>query len=366
MFDDCVIMAGGSGTRLWPASSSRLPKQFLPAAQSKTFFYMALERAFAVTGNKGSIIIITGKTHIDHVVKECAKFKSEDKKRVFVIGEPAAKNTAPAIACAMALSKTFEAKRNMLVLTSDHIIKPLPVFKKNASLAEKYAGPGKLVVFGIKPERPETGYGYIETKKNSNDGAYTVKAFHEKPDPVTAKKYTADKRFFWNSGMFAFNTEYMTDCFHNLAPQVIEPFEKLKAPAAYKITNGVKIVSKWPGLENSYKKTKRISFDYAIAENCKNSIMVYANFDWIDIGNWEEYAKIYNKKETDIFNADGDSCYVDSDIPVALAGVEDLIVVIRSGKEGSPACALITRKGQTQKVRDIIELIKKSKRIDLL
>jgi len=93
MFDDCVIMAGGSGTRLWPASNSGLPKQFLPAAKSKTFFYMALERAFAVTGNKGLVYIITGKKHITHVIKECAKFKAKEKKRVIVIGEPAAKNT---------------------------------------------------------------------------------------------------------------------------------------------------------------------------------------------------------------------------------------------------------------------------------
>jgi mannose-1-phosphate guanylyltransferase/mannose-1-phosphate guanylyltransferase/mannose-6-phosphate isomerase len=359
-------MAGGSGTRLWPASSSRLPKQFLPATQLKTFFYTALERAFAVTGNKGSVIIITGKTHVSHVVNECAKFKSEDKKRILIIGEPVAKNTAPAIACALVLSKTSGTKRNMLVLTSDHIIKPLSAFRRNAALAEKHAGRDKLIIFGIKPVRPETGYGYIETLKQSNDGTYTVKTFHEKPDPETAKKYSRNKKFFWNLGMFAFNTEYMTNCFHDFAPQVIEPFEKLKAPSAYTIEKGVKIAGKWPGIENAYKKTKSISFDYAIAENCKNSTMVCANFDWIDIGNWEEYAKIFNKKETAIFNTGDNSCYVDSDIPVALAGVDDLIVVIRSGKNGSPACALITKKGQTQKVRDVIDLIKKSKRIDLL
>jgi len=364
MFDDCVIMAGGSGTRLWPASSKALPKQFLPADKTKTFFYMALERACAVTGSKGKILIITGKDHIGHVIKECSKLQAKEK--VIVIGEPAAKNTAPAIACALAFSKTLGLKRKMLVLTSDHIIKPLSVFKKNAALAEKYAAENKLAVFGIKPERPETGYGYIETKNVLKDGAYAVKAFHEKPDSETAKKYTAKKNYFWNSGMFAFNTEYLTECFYSFAPRVIKPFEKLKAGARFSVKNGVKIVTLWSGLESAYKKTESISFDYAIAEKCGNTAMVRADFDWIDIGNWEEYAKICGKNNIDIFNADGGSCYVNSDIPVALAGVDDLIVVIRCEKNGRPPCALITRKGQAQKVRNIIELIKKSKRNDLL
>jgi mannose-1-phosphate guanylyltransferase/mannose-1-phosphate guanylyltransferase/mannose-6-phosphate isomerase len=359
-------MAGGSGTRLWPASSSRLPKQFLPAEKSKTFFYMALERAFSVTANKGRVIIITGKNHTSHVVRECSKLKPEDRKRIFVIGEPEAKNTAAAIACAISFSKTFAVKRSMLVLTSDHIIKPLSAFKKNAALAQMYAEQGRLVIFGIKPEHPETGYGYIETEKILNTGAYSVKAFHEKPDPGTAKKYTASKKFYWNSGMFAFNTEYLAKCFHALAPRIIEPFEKLTSLPSYKICGGVNIISKWPGIDTVYKKIKSISFDYAIAEKCKNCTMVCASFNWIDIGNWEEYSKINIKKKTDIFNTNGNSCYVDSDIPVALAGVDDLIVVIRSRENGSPACALITKKGQTQKVRGLIELIKKSKRIDLL
>jgi len=364
MFDDCVIMAGGSGTRLWPASSRALPKQFLQADASKTFFFTALERASAVTGKDASILIITGKDHVPHVIRECSKFK--DKEKIVVIGEPSAKNTAPAIACALAFSKTLGVKRKMLVLTSDHIIKPLSVFKKDAALAERCAIQDKLVVFGIKPQHPETGFGYIETKEVSSNGAYEVKAFHEKPGAATAEKYAADNRFFWNSGMFAFNTQYLADCFYSLAPRVIEPFEKFKAKAQYTIKNGVRIICKWPGLETAYKKTESISFDYAIAEKCANTAMVRANFEWTDIGNWEEYSSICGKTKTDVFSADSDSCYVNSDIPVALAGVDDLIIVIRSGKNGSPARALITKKGQTQKVRNIMELIKKSKRDDLL
>jgi len=366
MFNDCLIMAGGSGTRLWPASSSRLPKQFLPAGEKMSFFSMAIERALAL-GER--VIIITGKTHIPHVITDAAKLPAAERKRIIVIGEHIAKNTAPAVACAVSYSQLSGSNRNMLVLTSDHIIKPLKVFKADAGLAAAAAGEGKLVIFGIPPVRPETGYGYIEIAPgNSKNGVYTVAAFHEKPDQQTAKKYSISKRFFWNSGMFAFNTGFMAEQFLSFAPDVYHCFEKLgqPKPADFTVSKGVKILSGWKGLESAYNKTKSISFDYAIVEKCKSTAMIRANFDWIDIGNWEEYAKIRGNNNSLVYNVSGETCYVDSDIPVALAGVEDLIVVIRSGKNGEAAAALITRKGQTQKVRDIVELIKKSKKTDIL
>jgi len=369
MFDDCLIMAGGSGTRLWPASSSRLPKQFLPANNRQSFFSMAVERALALTGN-GRVIIITGKSHIPLVIADAAKLSAAEKKRLIVIGEPVAKNTAPAIACAVVLSLLNGSDKtggNMLVLTSDHIIKPLKTFKADAALAAAAAKEGKLAVFGIPPSYPETGYGYIETGKTGS-GVYNVTAFHEKPDTRTAKKYTASGRFFWNSGMFAFNTGFMADEFRLYAPDVFLPFEKLKAPKPqnFTVTRGVRILSRWSGLEAAYRKTPGISFDYAIAEKCKKTAMIRSNFDWIDIGNWEEYAKICGKNSSQVYSVLEKNCYVDSDIPVALAGVEDLIVVIRSGKDGKGASALITRKGQTQNVRNIVEQIKKAGRTDLL
>jgi mannose-1-phosphate guanylyltransferase/mannose-1-phosphate guanylyltransferase/mannose-6-phosphate isomerase len=367
MFNDCLIMAGGSGTRLWPASSSRLPKQFLPAEEKSSFFSMALERALALGGNDGRVIVITGKPHIPHVIADAAKLTKPEKKRLLVIGEPAAKNTAPAIACAVVLSLFGGPERNMFVLTSDHIIKPMKTFKADAAMAAKAAAEGSLAVFGIPPSRAETGYGYIETGSGGG-GVYKAAAFHEKPDLKTAEKYAADGRFFWNSGMFAFNTGFMAGLFRLFASEVFQPFEKLKEPARadFTVSRGIKILSGWRGLEKAYSKAKSISFDYAIAEKCTNTAMIRANFDWIDVGNWEEYAKICAKNNSEVFNVSGETCYVDSDIPVALAGVDDLIVVIRSGKNGKGASALITRKGQTQKVREIVEQIKKAGRNDLL
>jgi len=368
MFDDCLIMAGGSGTRLWPASSSRLPKQFLPASENLSFFSMAVERALAVTGSSGKVIIITGKDHVQNVIADSKKLSAKDKKRLIVIREPAAKNTAPAVACAVSYSLLEKKKRNMLVLTSDHIIKPLENFKKDAALAAKTAAEGNLVVLGIPPTRPETGYGYIEIAKTTKESIYRVSAFHEKPDLQTAKKYSASKLFFWNSGMFAFNNIFMAEQFLLNTPDVYTPFEKLKKPdtSDFVVSGGIKVLNSWKGLENAYKKTKKISFDYAIAEKCRKTSMIRVNFDWIDIGNWEEYAKICKINNSQVFSVSGNTCFVDSDIPVALAGVEDLIIVIRTKKNGEPKAALITKKGHTQKVRDIVELIKKDGKTGLL
>jgi mannose-1-phosphate guanylyltransferase/mannose-1-phosphate guanylyltransferase/mannose-6-phosphate isomerase len=365
MFDNCLIMAGGSGTRLWPASSSRLPKQFLPAGGKKSFFSLAVERALAVTA--GKVIIITGKSHVSHVIADAAKLSGDKKKRLLVIGEPEAKNTAPAVACAVVYCELTGGGKNMLVLTSDHIIEPLKIFKSDAAVAAAAAKKGKLAVFGIPPARPETGYGYIETGK-TEAGAYEVTAFHEKPDLQTAKKYASSGRFFWNSGMFAFSAGFMAEQFRLFAPEVFSCFEKLKVPpgSSYKKNQGVKILNSWQGLDAAYRKTKSISFDYAIAEKCTAAAMIRANFNWIDIGNWEEYVKVCGAGGAQVFSESSENCFVDSDIPVALAGVEDLIVVIRGGKNGSPASALITKKGQTQKVRDIVEQIKKSGNTDIL
>jgi mannose-1-phosphate guanylyltransferase/mannose-1-phosphate guanylyltransferase/mannose-6-phosphate isomerase len=366
MFDNSVILAGGSGTRLWPASSSKLPKQFLSATQKKSFFYLAVERALKITKKNGKVIIITGKQHISNVITDAGKFNVSEKKRLIVIREPSAKNTSAAIACAAVFSHLSGSKK-MLVLTSDHLIGPLDTFKKDMAVAAAACTQCKLVLFGIKPISPATDYGYIETEKAPGN-TLGVKTFHEKPDLKTAKKYVLNKCFFWNSGMFAFNIDFIIGEFHLYAPKVILPFEKLKEPKAtdYKINNGVKILYKWHGLKTAYNKTINISFDYLIAEKCKKTVMVKANFNWVDIGNWDEYIKICGKNNSRVYRVSGENCYVDSDIPVALAGVEDLIIIIHSGKNGVPSLALITRKGQTQKVRDIVEQIRNSGNIDLL
>ena len=372
MFNYCVIMAGGSGTRLWPASSSRKSKQFLPVqrGKGKTFFSLSLERAFKVIAKDGVVLVIAGNAHLPFIIKDCSALSAAEKKRVVLIPEPQAKNTAPAIACAVAyVRKTSGEDNSMLVLTSDHIIKPVSVFKKDMKKATGFAGHNQLVVFGITPSRPETGYGYIKTGKKLAESVYAVDAFQEKPDKKTAEKQIASKKFFWNSGMFAFNCEFMTEKFVEHADDVIRPFEQLHAPGekAYTKIKGVRVLNNWSGLARAYHQTKSISIDYAVIEKCSRTVMVHTAFEWIDVGNWDEYARLLSGNSAEVYTAGiCDNCFVDSDIPVALAGVEDLIVVIRSGKNGSPPAALIVKKGETQYVKDIVEQIKQTGKTEIL
>jgi len=379
MINDCLIMAGGSGTRLWPVSSSKKPKQFLPVEKGGTesFFSLSLERALrVVSGNDGRVIVVTGKTHLPFVITACSKLSAVEKKRLVLIPEPEAKNTAPAIACAIAYAgKTGGWDRTMLVLTSDHIIKPFDVFLKDSSAAAQYAEQNKLVVFGISPSGPETGYGYIEAEEKLTGDVYTAAAFREKPDRETAEHFFASKKHFWNSGMFAFRCDFLAEEYRRLAADVFHSFEKIKAPdkKSYTKKKGLRVLDAWAGLKKAYKQAKSISFDYAIAEKCRQTVMIRAGFDWIDIGSWDDYARLLsgspsanNDTGADVYAAGADGCFVDSDIPVALAGVDDLIVVIRSGKDGSAPAALIIKKGKTQLVRDIVEKIKQSGRKDIL
>jgi mannose-1-phosphate guanylyltransferase/mannose-6-phosphate isomerase len=372
MFNDCIIMAGGSGTRLWPASNSKIPKQFLSLAGGEIFFNTAVERALEVIEKDGQVIIIAGEAHVPHVIRTCAGYGPDIKKRLLLIPEPEAKNTAPAIACGVCCAGLGGRNRTVLVLTSDHVIRPLERFRADAAAAAVAAAAGNLAIFGIPPLGPETGYGYIETGDTlpAPDGVTVRKvlSFREKPDRTLAEKYLGLGNFYWNSGMFGFSVLFMAGEFRRNAPDSFSPFEKLPPPVpeSYTIEEGIPVLRNWQGLREAYRAVQNISFDYAIAEKCGNTVMVAASFDWFDVGSWDEYARLSGDRGSEVYNSGSVSCFVDADIPVALCGVENLIVTVRSGKDGSPQAVLIAKKGETQRVRDIVEQIKAAGRKDLL
>ncbi|MDR2551700.1 MAG: mannose-1-phosphate guanylyltransferase [Treponema sp.] len=379
MFDDCIIMAGGSGVRLWPASSSRRPKQFLPIPGGEgSFFDASVERALAAVNRQGRVIIIAGFSHTARIAAACEKYAPEDRSRLVLIPEPEAKNTAPAIACAVRFIVLSSGKdRNVLVLTSDHIIDPLESFLADAvAAADASAGADRLTVFGIRPRGPETGYGYIEAESplsgaEENPGIFAVRAFREKPGLEQAETFLKAGNFFWNSGMFAFSSRFILEEFHRCAPAVIRPFNILRPPeeGSFGTEGNLRVLRDWDRLAEAYRETPAVSFDYAIAEQCSRTVMVRACFGWTDVGSWDEYAALINKhgQETaETFRYNAANCFVDSDIPAALIGVEDLIVAVRSGKNGEPGSVLISKKGQSQQVRAIVDLIRKKGRGDLL
>ncbi|MCL1928883.1 MAG: mannose-1-phosphate guanylyltransferase [Treponema sp.] len=382
MFNDCIIIAGGSGTRLWPASSSRSPKQFLPIPSPDaegSFFNAAIERALALISHDkhGRIIIIAGRFHVTQIVKACDKYSAAEKERMVLIPEPEAKNTAPAIACALHYIDWMSGmERKVIVLTSDHIISPLDRFIIDTTAAEAFAQADKLTIFGIKPRGPETGYGYIEAGQlisgsAEQPNAYKVTSFREKPDRQKAEAFIQAGNFYWNSGMFAFSSKFMLKEFRRNAPELMLPFDKLRAPdeRSFRKEKGLRILWEWLDLKKAYNEVEPISFDYAIAEKCSAAVMIEAGFDWLDVGGWDEYAALIDKNKlnkSEVYQTGSKDCFVDSDIPVALIGVEDLIIAVRSGKNGGPGSVLVARKGETQHMREIVDQIKEKDRNELL
>jgi mannose-1-phosphate guanylyltransferase/mannose-1-phosphate guanylyltransferase/mannose-6-phosphate isomerase len=372
LFDDCIIMAGGSGTRLWPASNSSKPKQFLPINKNPseyTFFDAALERAFTVINQSGRVIIIAGKSHISHIISAAQKLKNNNRERMILIPEPEAKNTAAAIACGIFyVERTSTAKRNIIVLTSDHIITPLDIFKVDVTVV--CGQQNVLAVFAIPPHSPETGYGYIEAGETLSPQSriFNVASFREKPDRKKAERFIAQGNFYWNSGMFAFSSRFMMEEYNRCAPQIATAFSTLTAPekSSYTDKEGLLVLENWAGLKEAYNQAESISFDYAIVEKCNRCIMVVAGFKWLDVGSWDEYARLLEDTGSEVYCSGEKSCFVDSDIPVALCGVEDLIVVVRSGKDGTAPSVLIAKKGETQRVREIVEQIKNADKTPLL
>ena len=242
-----VILAGGGGSRLFPLSRSCYPKQFLHIAGEKSLLVQTIERFLGLAEAK-DIIIVTNKDYIYHVQ---AELKDAGAEAAHIITEPVGRNTAPAISLAMAYIKMHGAADDETVFISpaDHLIKPVAEFRKTVASAEALAKDGKIVTFGIVPDKPETGYGYIKTADKISGNAYAVEAFKEKPDEQTAAEYIKAGCYYWNSGMFMFSLKTM------------EAELKAHASGIYAAYSGG-----YQAMLADFEKLPDISIDYAIAE----------------------------------------------------------------------------------------------------
>lgn len=374
MLDHVFILAGGSGTRLWPASNSGRPKQFIPVREGKSLLRLTVERAFGL-GIRGSVIIITLADQLEPVLEECGKIDMGEG-RIKVVPEPAARNTAPAIAIAAeylrAKSRTGD-DQTVAVLTADHLITPPEKFTADMENADALARQDTLVTFGIPPTRPETGYGYIETGEALKNG-YQVASFREKPDEKTAVEFLEKGNYYWNSGMFAFRVKTYLEELSAHTPEIGRLFDGIGAKGHSRRIGGIEVVMEGPEVEDVYRRSPKDSIDYAVMEKSDRVTMVSATFDWNDIGSWEEMAALYAEKdnmspgepvnvvadEQELVSIESGGNFVYSDLPVALCGVEDLMVVVKNG------AVLIAGKGAGQGVKKVVEELKKRGRSDLL
>jgi mannose-1-phosphate guanylyltransferase/mannose-6-phosphate isomerase len=361
LFTDLIILAGGIGERLWPLSTAERPKQFILIPGGLSFFQMALERAMLFRG-ASSIIVVTRRGLEALALEQCLAFRetlpapeaARFTEILAVLTEPCPRHTAAAVHLALTWTALRQpgggqSPRTALVLTSDHIISTKEQFAASCSRTAPSVASGYFACFGIPPEFPATGFGYIEAgaRVPGEEGVYEVKSFKEKPDEETAREFLAQGNYWWNSGMVAFNEDFYRREVEKFAPGIAACFSALAEPAAETVS-GLTVVRKWKNLEAVYSEVSSVSIDSAVAEHTEKARCVAAGFSWDDIGSWDAFAARVPWAQENAVLLESRNCSVYSDIPVALCGVSDLIVAVHKGK------ALVMRKGKSSLVREAV------------
>ena len=345
-----VILSGGAGSRLWPLSRSKFPKQFLPMLGKKSLFTQTLERVGRNYGFGAPLVVAN--EHHRFMVNEQAEKAGIDLEAVIL--EPVGRNTAPAVAVAALRAAEIDPDALLLFLPSDHVILDTPGFHKAVSDAACAAKQEYLVCFGMTPTRPEAGYGYIAEgdKIEGAKGARIIRAFKEKPDEATAQSYLDEGGNHWNSGMFMFAASTILAEFKNHQPAMLAACKKA-------------LVSAEPDLnflrmnEADFGAAPADSIDYAIMEKTERAAVLPAEFGWSDVGSFSALSDVQDADENgnvfagDIMNVDTKNCFIHSDGHlVSTVGVEDLIIV------ATDDAVLVANKDQDQDVKKIVERLK--------
>jgi len=348
-----IILSGGAGTRLWPISRRMHPKPFMEVA-GKPLLAHALERAALIADEA---LIVTNQDHYyltENLLRETPK-----APKVSYLLEPKGRNTAPAIALAVRhIQKIHGDDAVCLVLAADHLISDDAAFEKAVTQASEQAQEGNLVVFGIRPTTPETGYGYLEVAA-AGDGPQPLKSFVEKPDRATAEQYLAEGRYYWNSGMFCFTAAVMIE---NMAAHAVDVCTASEAAFAKAQEEGG--VTRFE--EESFIAQPDISIDYAVMEKAEKIVMVPAGFGWSDVGSWNAVASVHE------VDKDGNSAvgidkvhfiastnmHVESNSHIekviAAIGLDNLVII------DMPDALLVTERGKSQEVKLVVEALKAS------
>jgi mannose-1-phosphate guanylyltransferase len=352
-----IIMAGGVGARFWPYGSLKLPKQFLPIADSSnSMLQLTVNRIKNVIPAERTFVI-TNRQYIDEVRKQVPKIPPDN-----IIGEPVGRNTAPCIGLAALTLKQFDEVSNMIIIPADHLIEDIAEFNNIISAGLSFVEKNDAIVtLGITPTHPETGYGYIQfiddsqiniESTGSQVSIYKVKTFAEKPTLETAKVFLESGDFLWNSGMFIFRTDVILKEMKKLMPDLYNSLLKLEKTMGTDKFNS--------SLEDTFSRIKSISIDYGVMEKSKNVYVIKAGFAWSDLGSWDEVYRIKSKDKNGNV-VPGNSFIKDSsgnlimspDTFVGMIGVRDLIVV--NTKEG----LLICKRGHSQEVKELVDYLKR-------
>ncbi|MBB5684424.1 mannose-1-phosphate guanylyltransferase/mannose-6-phosphate isomerase [Sphingobium boeckii] len=344
-----VILSGGSGTRLWPMSRPESPKQMLALTAEETMLQLTALRVQDKARFADPIVVANG-AHTEMIETQLAKVGVTPQALIL---EPLARNTAPAIALA-ALAAPDPASP-LLVMPSDHVIADEAAFEKAIAAALPLAAEGWMVTFGITPDAPETGYGYIKIGEPIGAGVHKVARFVEKPDRATADAMIASGDHAWNGGIFLFRADAFLAALAIHAPAMLAAAQEAMAAAR---RQGTQI---HPDAA-AFARSPDDSIDYAVMEKAERVAVVPVAMGWSDLGSWDALHAISvcdadgNVCDDNVIAIDSSNCLVRTDGPrVALVGVEDLIVVV-SGND-----ILILPRGDSQKVKQVTEHLKAQK-----
>lgn len=337
-----IILAGGSGSRLWPLSREEYPKQLLALDKDESLLQKTFNRLCSFS-KPADIVTVTNIKHYSNIKLQLNKIDSSN----VVIGEPFGKNTAPAIASTLQYFIQQGCEDDVvLIVPSDHLIKDIDGFNKTVELGKKLAEQGYIVTFGIKPTYPETGYGYIKTEKALSVG-YKVEKFVEKPNFETAKKYLDSGNYYWNGGIFMGKISTFLNEFKKYASDIYMHLGELNFSKSTQINYSV------------YEKMPSISIDYAIMEKSDKIALVELQSDWNDLGSWQS---IFNVKEKDengnvltgkvvVDNVKNSFIYSQKEV-VAVSSLENIILV--ETEDAIMACKL----DESQNVKKLYEKLK--------
>jgi len=336
-----VILAGGLGTRLWPKSRLKKPKQLQALVSQESMIQNTIRRVLPLASKK-KIYIATNQSQLEALKKEVPQITN------FIV-EPTLRNTGPAIG--LAAVSLPEQNEPAAFLPSDHYIADEEGFRETMKLAAQVAERDYLVLIGLRPTDPDSGLGYIKIKKElfekGNQPVYQVERFIEKPDQKTAQRFLLSDQYLWNAGMFVARPSLILQLFQKHAPQIYQRLRKIQ---------------KEPNrLKEEYQKMEEISFDYAVVEKTKQLAVVAGDFSWSDIGNWARLLEILSKKVNanvvigcEHYGVETDGCLIHgTERLVATVGLKDIIVV------DTPDVVLVCHKDKAHDVKKIVDQLKK-------
>lgn len=347
-----VILSGGAGTRLWPVSRQAYPKPFMSLADGQSLAQKTLLRAAGVAKG-GEVLTVTGQDHY-FINREHYRQVAPAGLQTRFLLEPLARNTAPAIALAAHdIARRHGRDALMLVMPADHLIEPLDVFSRCVARAAELADEGWLVTFGVVPDRPETGFGYIRRGKAFDASSAEVDAFVEKPNLSTARQYLKEGGYRWNAGMFCFS-----------AGSLLEAIESANAELAARIEAVWEASVDDPNQPllfdaDALAHVESISIDYAVMERAERVAVVDAQFDWSDIGSWEAMRDLAepdednNRVRGNAVMVDSSDCYIHGGQRlVATVGMRNALII------DTEDALLVADAGQAQKVKQVVERLR--------